>query len=134
GTGADFGYGVALDVIGNVHVAGYSTATWGSPVRAFTVSGGFQDAFAAKLDSNGNLIWNTFLGGSNSDFGYAVAVDVIGNVYVAGASYATWSSPVSAFSGFVDAFAAKLDLNGNLIWNTFLDTEDSNRLALAVDV
>ncbi len=61
GSGTDYGTGIAVDGSGNVYVGGYSTATWGSPIRAYTSS---TDAFAAKLDSGGNLTWNTFLGGS----------------------------------------------------------------------
>ena len=67
-----------------------------------------------------NLTWNTFLGGSAEDEGNGVAVDKTGNVYVVGDSYATWGSPVRAFSGGIDGFVAKLDSNGNLTWNTFL--------------
>ncbi|MDX6559596.1 MAG: hypothetical protein QOF72_2645 [Blastocatellia bacterium] len=115
----DFGYGLALDPSGNVYVAGYSTATWGSPVRTF--GGGNGDAFAAKLDSTGRPTWNTFLGGNALDFGFALAVDAGGNAYVAGRSDATWGSPIRAFGGGSDdAFAAKLDASGKLIWNTFL--------------
>ena len=131
GTGNDEGFGVAVDGIGNVYVAGYSDATWGSPVRAYT---GSFEAFAAKLDSSGTLIWNTFLGSGGFDIGRAVAVDGTGNVYVAGYSAATWGSPTRPFSGVQDAFAAKLDLGGNLIWNTFLGgsgTDFGN--AIAVD-
>jgi len=62
GSSNDFGNGIAVDGSGNAYVTGYSSATWGSPVRAF--GGGYQDVFAAKLDSSGNLTWNTFLGGS----------------------------------------------------------------------
>ncbi|TAH50333.1 MAG: hypothetical protein EYC68_14230 [Chloroflexota bacterium] len=98
-------------------MAGYSDATWGSPVRAFS---GVADAFAAKLDSSGALTWNTFLGGIVYDLGYSVAVDANGNVYVAGYSGSTWGSPVRAFSGSDDAFAAQLDFSGALTWNTFL--------------
>src|SRR5439155_638026 len=91
---------------GNVYVTGYSTATWGSPVRAY--SSGI-DAFAAKLDSSGNLTWNTFLGGSGTDLGKGIAVDGSGNVYVAGYSNASWGSPVRAYiSSFFDAFVAKI--------------------------
>jgi hypothetical protein len=102
-------------------VEGYSSASWGSPVR--TYGGGSYEVFAAKLDSSGNLIWNTFLGSVGGLPGYpnyGVAVDGSGNVYVAGCSGASWGSPVRAFSSNNDAFAAQLDSSGNLIWNTFL--------------
>lgn len=42
------------------------------------------------------MTWNTFLGGSSTDAGYAIAVDGSGNVYVGGRSTATWGSPVRA--------------------------------------
>ena len=121
GTG-DQGTAIALDSSGNVYVAGFSGTTWGSPVRAFAGSGGYSNAFAAKLDSSGNLVWNTFLGGTTSgDQGYAIALDSSGNVYVAGFSGTTWGSPVRAFAGgTIDAFVAKLNSSGNLVWNTFL--------------
>ena len=122
--GFDIGRAVAVDVIGNVYVAAYSDATWGSPVRPF--SGGLLDAFAAKLDPSGNLVWNTFLGGSGIDYGQAAAVDVIGNVYVSGNSDAAWGSPVLAHNGGLAAFAAKLDPNGTLTWNTFFGSGGSN--------
>ncbi len=117
GSANDAGWGIAVDTSGNVYVAGYSDATWGSPVITYTAS---ADAFVAKLDSSGNLIWNTFLGGSGSDVGFAIAVDGSGNVYVAGHSTSTWGSPVITYTAGIDAFAAKLDSSGNLIWNTFL--------------
>jgi hypothetical protein len=84
------------------------------------VFSGDDDAYVAKLDASGNLIWNTFLGGSRSDLATALAVDGAGNIYVVGYSSATWGAPVRAFSGGYDAFAAKLDSSGHLIWNTFL--------------
>jgi hypothetical protein len=83
GSGNDDGYAFAVDSSGNVYVTGKSFATWGSPVRAYNAS---SDVFAAKLNSSGSLTWNTFLGGSDYDFGYAIAVDGSGNVYVAGSS------------------------------------------------
>jgi hypothetical protein len=58
----DYGQSIAVDSSGNVYVAGHSNATWGSPVRAYSGSG--YDVFVAKLDNSGNLVWNTFLGGS----------------------------------------------------------------------
>lgn len=134
GTGYDVGWAIAVDGSGNAYVAGGSTATWGSPQRAF---GYGENAFAAKLDNAGQLVWNTFLGNMISDIseGQAIAVDGGGNVYVAGLSYATWGSPQRAFGGGDEAFAAKLDSTGTLVWNTFLgSTGYDEGLAIAVDV
>jgi outer membrane protein assembly factor BamB len=116
--------GIAVDGSGNVYVAGQGGATWGSPVRAFTI-GGPPDVFAAKLNSSGALQWNTFLGGGGADYGYWIAVDTWGNVYVAGESNATWGSPVRAYTAGLDGFAAKLDLNGNFVpgWASHTDPD-----------
>src|SRR4030065_1565042 len=64
--------------------------------------------------------WNTFLGSRNTDIGCGAVADDNGNVYVAGYGYATWGSPITAYSEFNDTFVVKLDKNGNLIWSTFL--------------
>ena len=78
----------------------------GAPGNAH--AGGY-DAFAAKVNSNGSLQRNTFMGSSNEDEGYAIAVDGSGNVYVAGTSGAPpWGTPVNAYAGGSDAFVAKL--------------------------
>ncbi|MCX6565098.1 MAG: SBBP repeat-containing protein [Candidatus Aminicenantes bacterium] len=111
------GYGIAVDSIGNIYVTGYSFATWGSPIRPYS---GEADAYVAKLNNNGTLRWNVFLGGSGDDYGEGIAVDTIGNVYVTGEGNATWGSPVRPYSGDIDAFVAKLDASGTLQWNTFL--------------
>jgi hypothetical protein len=120
----DNGYAIAVDSSGNVYVAGYSSESWGTPVRAF--SGGSYDGFVAKLDSSGNLLWNTFLGSNGADIVFSIAVDSSGsNVYASGESNATWGLPLRSFttegSHDEDAFAAKLNAgNGSLSWNTFL--------------
>ncbi|RPI27080.1 MAG: hypothetical protein EHM61_09655 [Acidobacteria bacterium] len=123
GIGIDIGEDLAVDGSGNVYVTGYSDATWQGatePRRAYT---GNDEAFAAKLDANGDLVWNTFLGPGSDDYGAGITVDGTGNVYVTGESSATWlgvSAPQRLYSGGFDAFAAKLDTNGDLTWNTFL--------------
>ncbi|MFC1925011.1 Ig-like domain-containing protein, partial [Chloroflexota bacterium] len=127
----DHGYGIAVDGSGNVYVTGDSGATWGTPVRAYSNNG---DAFAAKLNGSGNLTWNTFLGGSSTDNGNAIAVDSSGNVYVTGNSGATWGTPERAYTSNGDAFAAKLNGSGSLTWNTFLGGSSSDYgNGLAVD-
>jgi hypothetical protein len=130
-TSGDDGYAIAVDGSGTVYVAGGSEATWGSPVNAHA---GSSDAFSAKLNSNGSLQWNTFMGSASYDGGSAIAVDGSGTVYVAGNSGATWGLPVNAHVGGTDAFAAKLDSSGSLQWNTFMgSTSTDNCRNITVD-
>jgi hypothetical protein len=139
GTGMDTGSAIAADGSGNVYVAGATGwaagDSWGAPVRAYQA--GNLDAFAAKLNGSGQVVWNTFLGSTDYDVGGGIGVDGSGNVYVGGGSGAPWQGtnpPVRAYTSGVDAFAARLDSNGQLVWNTFLGgTGEDRGRALAVD-
>jgi len=119
GSDQDEGTSIAVDDSGNVYIAGFSDSPWGSPINAHA---GNSDAFVAKLNSSGVLQWNTFLGGSNNDYGESITLDESGNIYIAGRSYQTWGSPVNPFAGAFgyDAFAAKLNSSGVLQWHTFM--------------
>ncbi|HEU4746382.1 MAG TPA: SBBP repeat-containing protein, partial [Anaerolineales bacterium] len=118
GSGGDLGYGIALDSSGNVYVAGNSTSTWGNPLQPHIPS--ISEVFIARLDTNGNLVWNTFLGGPGTDEAREIAVRG-GNIYVAGRSDAAWGLVTTRpYSGSMDAFVARLGTDGNLTWNSFL--------------
>jgi hypothetical protein len=120
----DYGYAIGVDASGNVYAAGQSNATWGTPVSPFA---GISDGFVAKLNNSGELQWNTFLGGADSDNVNGITV-VSGNIYVTGVSKATWGTPVNPFAGggYNDAFVAKLNGSGALQWNTFLGGTNSD--------
>jgi uncharacterized repeat protein (TIGR01451 family) len=81
------------------------------PLVGFAV-GECDPSHALMIDPT--LVWNTFLGGTGSDNGYAIAVDGSGNVYLGGYSDATWGGgecpgcPVRAYTSGYDAFVAKL--------------------------
>jgi hypothetical protein len=89
------------------------------------------------------LVYSTFLGGSQLDFGFAIAIDGSGYAYVTGttpsADFPTAGSPFDdGFNGgspFGDAFVAKLSPDGQrLIWATYLGgAGDDQALAIAVD-
>jgi ABC-type phosphate/phosphonate transport system substrate-binding protein/PKD repeat protein len=116
-TQPDASTSVAVDEWGNSYMTGSTAATWGDPIRPY--SGG-EDAYVAKLNTNGELLWNTFLGSTERDGGTKLVLDDLGNVYVCGDSRVWWGNPVTNHSGSDDAFVAKLDSNGNLLWNTFV--------------
>jgi hypothetical protein len=89
--------------------------------------GGGFDAFVAKLTPDGTaLVYATYLGGSDSDSGEAIAVDFRGSAYVTGSTnssdFPTRNPLQSTLSGFGgDAFVAKLSPNGAaLVYATYL--------------
>jgi hypothetical protein len=92
----DNGYSIAVDGNGNVYVTGSSNATWGSPLHAYS---GSTDIVALKLANSGILQGNTFYGAASvADYGYGLALDGSGNVYITGSSNATWGSSLHAHS------------------------------------
>ncbi|MEJ2682958.1 MAG: SBBP repeat-containing protein [Candidatus Sulfobium sp.] len=101
----DYGAGIAVDGSGNVYVTGESSATWGSPLNAYT---GHADISVLKLSSSGALQWNTFYGSSAYEEGSWMAVDGGGNVYVTGRGNATWGSPLNAYTGGYDIVVLKV--------------------------
>lgn len=121
---SDAGCGVAADEDGNVYVAGYSLATWGYPIAPYTE---FNDTFVAKIDRNGDLIWSTFLGptGTAGGHGCSIALDGLGNIYVTGLATENWGTPVNPHVFGFDTFVAKLTSGGGLVWNTFLNSNDT---------
>lgn len=125
GTSADYGYGICIDKQGNVCVTGvfYQTVDFDPGAGSFplTSSGGW-DIFAAKYNSAGNLIWARKMGGTASDYGYAITTDTVGNIYTAG-----WFGGIADFdpgtgtsnltsAGGDDIFISKLDSAGNFRW------------------
>ena len=76
---------------------------------------GVGDAFVVKLNAAGtSLLYSTYLGGDQDDFGEGIAVDADGSAYVRGLTTST-NYPTTAnafqtsFKGQSDAFVSKLD-------------------------
>ena len=103
----DIGHAIAVTADGKVYVAGQSSDSWGSPASPHENG---WDAFAAELNSNGVLQWNTFMGDDDTDYGFAIAVR--NNVlYVVGEShveYYDWGMPIRPGAGSYDAFVVSL--------------------------
>ena len=121
----DASYSVAVAASGNAFISGLTRGDLGG------TNAGESDAFLAKYDPAGKLLWTRQLGTSSSDYGYAVAVDASGNAFISGG---TWGSLAGPSAGGRDAFLAKYDSSGNLLWTEQLGTwDDDYSQSVAVD-
>jgi hypothetical protein len=129
GSGYDKGFGISVDGAGNAYVTGETTSSDFPTISGSydTTFNGDYDAFLVKLNAGGtDLIYATFLGGSNEDDGYSIAVDGDGNAYVTGLTDSSDFPTISGsydttFNGNYDAFSVKLNASGtNLLYATFL--------------
>ncbi|MEK7774591.1 MAG: SBBP repeat-containing protein, partial [Candidatus Zixiibacteriota bacterium] len=132
--------GIAIDATGNAYVTGRTYSTDFPTISSFQSSrGGGSDGFITKLNSVGSaLIYSTYLGGNNQDYGFGITVDASGNAYVTGTTYSTnfpTQSPFQATSGGLwDAFVTKLNSAGSgLIYSTYLggsSTDEGHGIAV----
>jgi hypothetical protein len=127
------GNAIAVDSFGNSFVAGIftSTATFtGLPPMYSSVNGGNSitlntapgttDAFLAKYDSSGHLLWVQQANGYNAAAN-GVAVDSQGNCFMTGTfQYSIFPNMCNGSGltavGAIDMFLAEYDPQGNLIW------------------
>ncbi|HKB16934.1 MAG TPA: SBBP repeat-containing protein, partial [Planctomycetota bacterium] len=138
----DDGLGIAVDGAGNAYVTGETGSTdFPTTVGAFdTTSNGAFDAFLAKLNPAGTaLVYSTFLGGAQVEFGQRVTVGATGEATVMGStSSPNFPTSAGAFdttaNGGFDVFVARLNPAGSaLLYSTFLgglDSEGSGGLAI----
>jgi len=113
---------------GNYIIAGSSRSNDGN-VTGHHGSADFSDFWIIKLNSEGNLVWQRSLGGSDEDVANAVAATNDGGCVVAGSSNSN-DGDVSIHHGdaaFADYWVVKLDAEGNIQWQRSLGgTGDDN--------
>jgi hypothetical protein len=139
---------IAVDGDGMVYITG-TTGSDDFPVTAgaldLTFNGGgatIGDVFVAKLDpTSGALVYATYVGGSDGDRGYAIAVDASGAAYVAGKSFSeNFPTTAGAFDttigagGAADVIVFKLNPAGSaLVYSTWLEAGIPDGRGIAVD-
>jgi len=141
GSDWDSGLGIAVDSSGSAYVTGHSDATnfpTKSPIQGSNA--GYDDVFVTKINASGSaLVYSTYLGGSDEDEGWDIAVDTSGNAYVTGHTYSTnfpTKSPIQGSNaGGSAAFVTKINASGSaIVYSTYLGGSDEDEgLDIAVD-
>lgn len=140
--GFDLGLQIALDKAQNVFISGWTSSTdnfttIGAPQP--TYSGGTADAYIAKFSPLGRLIWCTYAGGPQEDYGDVLMLDQNDFIYLAGpcnsvSGIATPGADQSTSRGAFDGFIMKLAPDGRKIWGTYLGgSKNDNAYGLALD-
>lgn len=153
---SDTGTGIAVDTLGTAYVTGSTQSrhfpTTPGAFRTECVGGNplsgwcTQDAFVVRLNGAGSdLVYSTFLGGTNVDSGKAIAIDVkpglASAAYITGVTQSLRDFPTtagafrSAGAGLTDAFVTKLDpLGRKLVYSSYLGGSDyDDARGIAVD-
>jgi hypothetical protein len=139
GTNTDEATGVAVDGANCAYVTGFTDSTNFPTTNAFqtalistNIIGG-NNAFVAKFSPSGsNLVYSTFLGGTNNDQAFGIAVDSETNVYVTGGTTSpdftnTAVNVTNLFNELTNnqnglilttnAFLVKLNPNGSILYS-----------------
>ncbi len=123
GSAGDSGYDVVVAEDGSIYLTGETSSPNFPATVGDTTDGGGADAFVARVTSDGSgVAWATFLGGPGFDYGHGIDLDDAGNVYVTGVASAGFPATVgdTSLGGPTDAFVAKVDPGGSLLFSTFV--------------
>jgi len=118
GSDVDYGAGIAVDDSGCAHIIGYTMSSETSfPVTVgpdITYNGSW-DAFVAKIKADGSALdYCGYIGGSDVDFGYDIALDSLDCAYITGYSQSYLTTipvivgPDLTYNGGCDAYVAKI--------------------------
>jgi hypothetical protein len=131
GTGSEYGTGIAIDA-DNAYVTGQTFSSDFPTLNPFQTNQGGIDAFVTKLSSSGNsLIYSTYLGGGDHDYGYGIVVNMLDHAYVTGmtisSDFPTENPFQTTLQGYSDAFVTELSSSGaTLDYSTYLGGGNSD--------
>ncbi len=132
-TNAEYGQGITYDASGNIYVIGdfRGKADFDPGPKTFFLQSScpcdesdplIPDVFFAKYSKNGAFIWAKKIGGSGYDYGRAIGIDSVGNVYITGSFESTADfDPGTAVKNLIsfggkDIYLAKYNANGDYVW------------------
>lgn len=126
-TGEDKGKTIAMDLWGNIYIAGAFNGTVdfnpGVGINNLAAIGTSSNAFILKLTSVGNFVWVKGFIGSGSEV-KDIAIDNEGNVYTTGWLGGTtdFDPGPNTYNLFGNtSFISKLDSAGNFVWAKFIE-------------
>ena len=137
GTGADFGFGIAVDANGNVFVTGETSSTDFPIFNEYQTDRSGTDAFVTEINTNASgaasVLYSTYLGGNGFDSASAISIGSAGNVFVTGKTDSTNFPTLNQYQSDQpgsDAFVTKINPSAvgaaSLLYSTYLGGADDD--------
>jgi hypothetical protein len=146
GASEDKGRGVAVDEANNVFVVGFTSSNdFPTTAGAYSTSynDGSYDVFVSKLNSVGDTVYSTYLGGNDQEWGMAVVTDDVGFAYIIGTTESNnfpvtpgaYDTIYSSGGSGRECFITKLNPTGDeLVFSTYLGGDsDDEGYGIALD-
>lgn len=119
-----FGSSIALDSNGYIYIGGYTNSSDLYLLNSlFNYSGG-MDGFLIKMNSNGDIKFSSYLGGSEDDYARGIAIDNNSNMYIAGDTLSQnfpMKNEIQNYNGDYDVFVSKIS-QGRYLYLGNIDT------------
>ena len=127
GTNGEFNNTISVDQNGYVYIAGHTASTNLPAKNAYQSSfgGGEADAYLVKfLPDLSDIVFSTYIGGSDYDEIKSIDIDASGSVYIGGLTKSsnfpyTTNAYDTSYNGLEDGFILKFGSNGDLLYSTF---------------
>lgn len=136
GNDFDAVYAVDVDSSGSVYFTGSTSSSslfplvaTGSNTQVYDTTLSSTDAFVAKLNSSGSILYSTYIGGSSYDVGKAIRIDVNNVAYIVGETFSTNFPSDGLFQttnkGGYDVFMVGMHPSGfNLMFSSYFGGAD----------
>ena len=135
GSGADEAEAIAVDSsTGNAYVTGETASIDFPGAKSTNKLNGTANVFVTEMNSAGtNFVYSTYVGGSDTDAGYGIALDKTGDVFVVGGTDSSdfphtsgaFQSSIGS-SGATNAFIIELNAGGALTYGTYFGGSGSD--------
>jgi len=133
---SDSAHAVAVSSDGSVFVAGETNGTlMGQTVNGGSTYSGALDMFVTKYTSSGSAQWTTLFRGTGDEYGYAIAIDSEGSLFVSGITKSNSFDGLTN-NGGADTFLAKFNASGVKQWTRIVGTasdDQATSIAIAPD-
>ncbi|MEN9640549.1 MAG: hypothetical protein RLZZ262_2418 [Bacteroidota bacterium] len=131
--------GVAISPSGATVIVGSTNSDEIEALDSFTgITNNNYDIIVATFSDEGELLWHEILGGDGNDTPAAVAVDVMGNVFLGANSESAGLETINPLFdtpvGGADMFMARWNASGTKIWASYMGgMEDDFCTDIAID-